>query len=224
MNKITSIAELEALYGEAVPASLEKVRDHITPLYAQWIMASKFLVLSTVGSEGTDASPRGDDGPVVSIKDDKTLLLPDWRGNNRLDSLRNIVIDGRVSLMFMIAGNNNVVRVNGDAILTTDDSVTTQFTQRETHPRSVVVVSVREVYFQCAKALMRSGLWRADHLNDVPAESEPATADTTASAYQNPAVTSTVPTAGEFIKEQNHEFDAEGYDSGYAEYAKPRMW
>jgi len=127
MLPITDIDELEALYGAAVPAALTKVAHRVTPLYRQWIDASRFLILSTVGPEGTDASPRGDDGPVVRIADAETLLLPDWRGNNRIDSLRNIVRDGRVSLLFMVPGCNNVVRVNGHAMLTADDTVTGLF-------------------------------------------------------------------------------------------------
>lgn len=200
MNKIETLEELEALYDTVVPGAIDKVRTHISPKYRQWIGESRFLILSTVGRKGTDASPRGDAGPVVKIQDENTLLLPDWRGNNRLDSLRNIVEDGRVSLMFMVPGSNNVVRVNGSAILTTDEQLTAQFSQREKHPRTVIVVTVAEVYFQCAKALMRSRLWLSD--NESAA----------------------VPTAGQFIKELQAEFDADAYDAGYADYAKDRMW
>ena len=109
-DTITDIAALEGLYGTPAKASLIKVADRLTPTCRTWIMASKLCVLSTVGPEGTDASPRGDDGPVVQEMDAQTLLMPDWRGNNRMDSLRNIVRDGRVSLMFIVPGSNNVVR------------------------------------------------------------------------------------------------------------------
>lgn len=138
-------------------------------------------------------------GPVVRIINDKTLHLPDWRGNNRIDSLRNIVRDGRVSLMFMVNGSSNVVRVNGRAVLSADEAVTQTFEQRGKHPRSVIVITVEEVYFQCAKAIMRSELFTADPVEGLP-------------------------TAGALIKEQQEEFDARGYDEGYAEYAKTRMW
>ena len=121
MQTITSTNELEEIYGAPVPQSLTKVTSHLTPLYRDWIGAARFLVLSTIGPEGTDASPRGDDGPVVHMADSRTLWLPDWRGNNRIDSLRNIVRDPRVSLMFMVPGCNNVVRVNGTAVLTADE-------------------------------------------------------------------------------------------------------
>ena len=97
--KVMDIAALEALYGTSAKPSIIKVVDHMTPLYAKWIAASRLSVLSTVGPAGTDGSPRGDDGPVVQVADQKTLLMPDWRGNNRMDSLRNIVAHGRVSLM-----------------------------------------------------------------------------------------------------------------------------
>lgn len=200
MKPIKTVAELEAIYGEPIPASLTKVSPIITPNYRKWIDASRFLILSTVGPEGTDASPRGDDGPVVEIADDTTLLLPDWRGNNRIDSLRNIVRDERISLMFMVPGSNNVVRVNGTAIITDDEATRTRFEKQEKLPRTVIVITVQEIYFQCAKALMRSKLWSS---GDESAH---------------------VPTAGEFVKEMKADFDAESYDSGYVEYAKKRMW
>ncbi|KIC21533.1 pyridoxamine 5'-phosphate oxidase family protein [Leisingera sp. ANG-Vp] len=200
MQKITDTATLETLYEAAVPRSLTKVATRLTPLYQQWIEASKFLILSTIGPEGTDASPRGDDGPAVKIADSKTLWLPDWRGNNRLDSLRNIVRDPRVSLMFMVPGCNNVVRVNGTAFLTADEDARAAFARKSLLPATVAVITVEELYFQCAKALMRSRLW--DPEADRPA----------------------VPTAGQFLKEQEAGFEADAYDEGYAEYAKTRMW
>ncbi len=200
MRPITDMTELEALYDAAVPASLTKVRTRLSPLYRQWIETARFCVVSTVGPEGTDASPRGDAGPVVRIVDDSTLWLPDWRGNNRIDSLRNIVRDNRVSLMFMVPGCQNVVRVNGTAFLTADTQARASFERKGRQPATVIVVTVGELYFQCAKALMRSGLWvRGDE-------------------------SGLVPTAGQFLREQDAGFAAEEYDSGYAEYAKPRMW
>lgn len=200
MQYITSIDDLETLYGQAVPAALTKVVHHMTPLYRQWINQSRFVVLSTVGSGGTDGTPRGDDGPVVRIVDAQTLWLPDWRGNNRIDSLRNIVEDGRVSLMFMVPGSKNVVRVNGRAVLTADTEITDQFEQNGKHPRSVIVITIGEMYFQCAKALMRSGLWTSEDES------------------------SQVATAGQFIAEVKTGFDGEEYDRDYPEYAKGRMW
>ena len=117
---IEDIAALEALYGTPGEASLVKVTDRLTPEYRAWIEAAPFCALATLGPEGLDCSPRGDDGPVVQVVDARTLALPDRRGNNRLDSLRNIVEDGRVALMFMVPGANTVVRLNGRAWLTAD--------------------------------------------------------------------------------------------------------
>ena len=120
MEFIDDITALEALYGKPGAPSLRKVVRHLTPLYRKWIMASRLCILSTVGPEGVDGSPRGDDGPVVLELDAKTLALPDWRGNNRLDSLRNIVRDPRVSVLFIVPGSNTVVRLNGTARVSAD--------------------------------------------------------------------------------------------------------
>lgn len=199
MQKIEDIATLETLYEAPSARSITKVATHLTPHYRRWISAARFCILSTVGPEGTDATPRGDDGPVVHIADDRTIWLPDWRGNNRLDALRNIVSDGRVSLMFMIAGNDTVIRVNGSALVTAEASVTKFFDKKSALPRSVVVISVAEVYFQCAKALMRSRLWTATDTPDVPSP-------------------------GQFLRERDEAFNAEGYDAGYVEYARPLFW
>jgi PPOX class probable FMN-dependent enzyme len=200
MKTIESIADLEELYGKPLGLSLKKVVSHITPLYKQWIEASRFVVITTVGEEGCDASPRGDQANVVKVVDPKTLWCPDWQGNNRLDSLRNIVEDGRISLMFMVPGCNNVVRVNGRAKLTVDEEVTGAFARPGNVPKTVIVITARELYFQCAKALMRSELWLSEN------------------------ETHRVPTAGQFIREVDGGFDSESYDTGYAEYAKSKMW
>ena len=200
MRIIESVSELEALYDVTVQGAIDKVCDHITPLYRRWIDASRFVSLSTVGPEGTDASPRGDRDEVGRIANPKTVLMPDWRGNNRLDFLKNIVRDGRLSLMFMVPGSNTVVRVNGTATLTAQASVTEQFEHQGKLPRTVIVIAVEEVYFQCAKALMRSRLWSmGDESQDLP-------------------------TAGEFLQENIPEFDAAAYDAGYSEYARDRLW
>ena len=200
MQFIDDIDALEALYGAPVPAALTKVTPVLTPLYRAWISAARFCVLSTVGPEGADASPRGDDGPVARIVDERTLWLPDWRGNNRIDTLRNIVRDGRIAVMFMVPGSNNVVRVNGRARLTADSSATGQFEQRGKNPGSVIVIRAEEVYFQCAKALMRAGFWtRKGDANGLPS-------------------------AGQFIREMQAGFDADSYDAGYADHARGRMW
>jgi uncharacterized protein len=201
IEAINTVEQLESLYGATVPGAITKVSTRITPLYQQWIEASRFLILATIGPDGTDASPRGDDSVVVKVINEHTIWLPDWRGNNRLDSLRNIVSDPRTSLMFMVPGCRNVVRVNGTAILTADDQATRQFQKKNgNHPRTVIVLSLGEVYYQCAKALMRSGLWTADDESDR------------------------VPTAGQFNKNFIADLDVNAYDTGYDEYAKERLW
>ena len=173
MRKITDIAALEALYGTPGAPALRKVACQMTPLYRAWIMASKFCVLSTVGPDGTDGSPRGDAGPVVLELDTKTLAMPDWRGNNRLDSLRNIVQDGRVSIMFMVPGSNNVVRINGQAVLTDDADLRARFEKKGRQPATVIVITIKEIYTQCARALMRAGTWSgADESDGLPTVGE----------------------------------------------------
>ena len=156
---ITQLEDLLALYGTPAAPALRKQAPALTPAYAAFINASRFCILSTVGPEGTDGSPRGDAGPVVAIEDPETLLMPDWKGNERIDSLRNILRDGRVSLIFLVPGSTTAVRVNGTARITADPALTQRFTRDEKHPRTVIVIRVAEVYSQCARALQRSALW-----------------------------------------------------------------
>lgn len=172
MRKIEDIAALEALYSAPSEAALRKVAQRLTPMYRRWIMASRFCVVSTVGPDGTDGTPRGDDGPVVMELDPGRLAMPDWRGNNRLDSLRNIVRDPRVSLMFMVPGDNAVVRVNGTAFLTDDADLRARFEHKGMLPATVVVIDIAEVYAQCPKSLLRSGLWGRDDSDATPSLGE----------------------------------------------------
>jgi PPOX class probable FMN-dependent enzyme len=169
MTPITTLEELHRLYGTPGQAATVKVSPTLTPAYRAWIERSRFCVLTTVGPEGTDGSPRGDDGPVVRILDPATLALPDWKGNDRIDSLRNIVRDGRVSLMFLIPGSNNALRVNGSARLTADEALCDSFARDGLCPRTVIVIAIAEVYSQCARALIRSGLWTSgDQSSGLP--------------------------------------------------------
>lgn len=201
MDFIESEAALEAFYGTPGEASLVKVADRLTPTYRSWIMASRFCVLTTIGPEGTDGSPRGDDGPVVLELDEYHLALPDWRGNERIDSLRNIVRDPRVSLMFMVPGSNNVVRVNGEAKLTTDAELRARFEKSGKQPRTVAVVQITEVYSQCARAIMRSKLWTS---GDESAD---------------------LPTVGDMLKEMTSgAFDGATYDKEWPGRAKKSLW
>jgi uncharacterized protein len=153
-------AALVALYGEASAGAIAKEVDYIHPHYRAMIEASPFMVLATCGPEGLDASPRGDPpGSFVQVLDDKTLLIPDRRGNNRVDSLRNIIRDPRVALLFLIPGVGETLRVNGRASISVAPDLLERFPFRGTLPRSVIVVEADRVYFQCPKALVRSELW-----------------------------------------------------------------
>lgn len=161
MDWITTLDDLHAQYGTPKAPALRKVTPRLTPAYRDWIARSRFCVLSTVGPEGTDGSPRGDREPVVQVADAETLLMPDWQGNERIDSLRNILRDGRVSLMFLIPGSTTAIRVNGSARITADDALRARFVREGKHPRCVIVIRLAEVYSQCARALQRSELWTA---------------------------------------------------------------
>jgi PPOX class probable FMN-dependent enzyme len=198
---LENLAELEELYGEVPSAALRKVAHRMTPLYRKWIMASRFCVVSTVGPEGTDGSPRGDDGPVVLELDEHTLAMPDWRGNNRIDTLRNIVADGRISLMFMVPGSNTGVRVNGMAKVTADDELRAGFEFKGKLPRSVIVIRIGEIYTQCARAPMRARLWGG--------------VDESVG----------LPTVGEILAEQTDgEEGGAAYDEAWLPRAKKSMW
>jgi hypothetical protein len=159
---VTSVAELEALYGQPAEAATVKEVAHITPHYRAYIEAAPFCALATSGPEGLDCSPRGDKPGFVRVHDDKTLMLPDRRGNNRVDSLRNIVRDPRVGLLFLIPGAGNTLRVNGRAHLSVDPQLLESFAVEDKAPRSVTVITVDTVYFQCARALVRSELWNPE--------------------------------------------------------------
>ena len=155
-------AALTAIYGVPAATSVLKEVDHIHPHYRAMIEASPFMVIATSGPEGLDASPRGDPPGFVHIVDDKTLLIPDRRGNNRIDSLRNLIRDDRIGLLFLIPGVGETLRVNGRAAISVAPELIGRFPYRGTLPRTVIVVRVESVYFQCSKALVRSDLWNPD--------------------------------------------------------------
>ncbi|MNU38278.1 Pyridoxamine 5'-phosphate oxidase [compost metagenome] len=150
---------LQALYGSSGEASLKKEVDHVHPHYRAFIEAAPFAVLATAGPGGLDASPRGDPAGFVTVEDEKTLLLPDRRGNNRLDSLLNILADPRVAMLFLVPGVGETLRVNGTARISVDPALLSRFEMDGKLPRSVLVVDVQKVYFQCSRALLRSRLW-----------------------------------------------------------------
>ncbi|MFW2543409.1 pyridoxamine 5'-phosphate oxidase family protein [Primorskyibacter sp. 2E107] len=200
MRTLQTLEDLNVLYGEPVPLSLTKVAAHLTPKYRAWIEGSRFCILSTVGPDGVHGTPRGDDGAVVRVQDEKTLLMPDWWGNNRLDALRDIIHDPRVALLFLVPGSGTTVRVNGRAVLTDNEPLRESFRKKTRLPATVMVIDVDEVYTQCAKALIRSGIWGRDD-------------------------SGTVPTVGQIMAEitEGREGGTE-YDRTYVERAQPKLW
>jgi len=159
-HTITTTEQLERLYNEApYGPSIFKETDRITPQYRKLIEASPFAVLATVGPEGLDCSPRGDPPGFVRVADERTLIIPDRRGNNRIDSLRNLVRDPRVALLFLIPGVGETMRVIGRAKISTDPKLTESFAVNGKVPKCVLVVAVEKAYFQCTKAIIRSKLW-----------------------------------------------------------------
>jgi len=158
-NLITSLEALEAIYGESPEAALKKEIDHISDLYRTFIEAAPFVVVATVGPEGIDCSPRGDPAGFVRVVDGKTVMIPDRRGNNRVDSLRNVVRDPRISLLFLIPGVGETIRINGTAQISVDPELCASFAMHGKNPSSVLIVTVGSIYYQCPKALVRSKLW-----------------------------------------------------------------
>ena len=157
---VTTMSELEALYNEKPHgASLFKEIDHISPQYKKLIEAAPFLVLATNRPDGLDCSPRGDPPGFVRVRDEKTLLIPDRRGNNRIDSLRNLVSDPRVALLFLIPGVGETMRIVGRAAISADPELCASFVLFGKTPRCVLVVTVERAYYQCTKAIIRSKLW-----------------------------------------------------------------
>ena len=158
-HRITDVETLEKLYGLPSGAAVEKEVDYLHPHYQRLIAASPFFVLATAGPGGMDASPRGDAPGFVVVEDERTLLIPDRRGNNRVDSLRNIIVDPRVALLFLVPGIGETLRVNGRAEIRTDPALLERFRVEGKLPRSVIVVHVETTFFQCARAIFRSNLW-----------------------------------------------------------------
>ena len=160
-QRITDPDTLARLYGEPGPASLLKELDHIHPHYRAFIEAAPFAALATCSPDGLDVSPRGDPAGFVHVEDARTLMIPDRRGNNRVDSLRNILIDPRVALLFLVPGVGETLRVNGRAEIRVEPALLERFAMDGKLPRSVLVIHVETVFFQCSRAIVRSGLWDA---------------------------------------------------------------
>ncbi|MDP3896383.1 MAG: pyridoxamine 5'-phosphate oxidase family protein [Mesorhizobium sp.] len=203
MSSITSIEQLEALYGLPGETSLVKELDHIIPEYAAFIAASPFVALATSGPEGLDCSPRGDLAGFVRLKDERTLLMPDRRGNNRADSLKNILRDPRVGLLFLVPGSGTTLRVNGRAQISIEADLCQSFAMEGKPARSVTVIAVEAVYFQCARAIHRADLWNSEKHADP----------------------GSLPTPGQMLAvTSRHAIDGKRYDAEWPERAKTSMW
>ena len=159
MHRITTLEQLDAMYGEPVGAAVTKEIDYISDHYKMFIDKAPFVVVATVGPEGLDCSPRGDPAGFVRVQDEHTLLIPDRRGNNRLDTLHNLVRNPKVGLLFLVPGVTETFRINGEAVISRDPALTDQFIMQGKAPRTVIVVTVKEAYIQCSRALVRSDIW-----------------------------------------------------------------
>lgn len=200
---ISTIAELEALYGAPQEASVVKEVDRLTAEYRAIVEASPFAALATVGPEGLDCSPRGDRPGFVRVADDRTLVMPDRRGNNRIDGLRNILRDPRVALLFLVPGLGVTLRVNGRAEISVDPDLLESFAVDGQSPRSALVVAVEAVFFQCARAVIRSRLW------DPAAQVDPKS----------------LPTPGKMLEAiTGARLGGEAYDRAWPEKAKKTLW
>jgi len=203
MSIVTTIDELEAIYGHPAETSMVKVANRITLSYRVLIEKSPFAALASTGPEGLDCSPRGDVAGFVRIHDETTLMMPDRRGNNRIDSLRNIVRDPRVALLFLIPGSGNTLRVNGRAQVSVDPALLASFKMEGKAPRTVIVMKVGEIYFQCARAIVRSDLWNPDKRVDPK----------------------TLPTPGQILAEMStNRVGGEEYDRAWPERARQSLW
>ena len=203
MSAVTSLAELVSLYGMPLETSLAKEVPFITPHYRALIEASPFVTLATSGPEGLDCSPRGDLPEFVRVADERTLMMPDRHGNNRIDSLRNIVRDPRVALLFLVPGSGTTLRINGRAHLENDPDLLASFAVAGKAPRTVIVIAVDTVYFQCARAIVRADLWNP-HKHVDP---------------------KSLPSAGEILAAlSNDRIGGAEYDRAWPERARKTLW
>ena len=207
MHKIDSLEKLEQIYTNPVPErSIWKEIDHVNALYRQFIEASPFLILASSGEHGVDCSPRGDPPGFVRVVSPKCIQIPDRRGNNRLDSMRNIIANPNVGIIFLIPNVGETLRVSGQAEILTDAALCESFAINGKPASSVLSISVDKVYYQCQKALARSRLWDPE------------------SYIERERLPSAGQMAKHFSASHGAEFDAESYDAGYAEHMKKNMY
>ena len=170
---ITTVEQLEAVYGQPSGAALAKEIDHIAPVYRRLIEAAPFVAIATGGPDGLDCSPKGDAPGFVRVLDDKTLALPDRPGNNRIDGFRNLLKEPRIGLLFLIPGVGETLRVNGRAAISIDPELLASFAVNGKLPRCVLLVHVETIFFHCSKAIVRSKLW--DEATKIDRKSLPST-------------------------------------------------
>lgn len=200
---LTSIEALEAIYGDALPQAITKEIDYISDDYRAFVEHSPFALIASVGPEGIDCSPRGDPAGFVEVVDQHTVLIPDRRGNNRIDTLRNIVRDPRVALLFLVPGVGETLRINGRAEISVEPELLEQFSMQGKLPRSVIRVTAERVYFQCSKALVRSKLWKPE----------------------SQVERSALPSTGKILERlAKDDFDGDAYDAHYPERIKQTMY
>ena len=158
-NAVKSIDQLEQIYGQPIPTSIVKEVDRLNEVYRKLVEAAPFVVIATSGPDGLDCSPKGDLPGFVRIVDDKTLMIPDRPGNNRLDGFKNLMSDPRIALLFLIPGCAETLRVNGRASVSVDPALRESFAVNGKPARAVLVVDIETVFFHCAKAIVRAKLW-----------------------------------------------------------------
>jgi PPOX class probable FMN-dependent enzyme len=202
MAVLTTEAELRAIYGEPHARSVTKEIDRLNEQYQAFVKASPFVVLASSGADGIDCSPKGDEPGFVRIVDERTLALPDRPGNNRIDNLLNIIADPRVSLLFIVPGIGETLRVNGQAEISNDPELLQSFAVKGKPPRTVLIVSVESVYFHCSRALVRSKLWDSSRF----------------------VARNAVPSAGAMIAAVSEGFDNEAYDREAPERIKQSLY
>ena len=201
-NLITSDAELDAIYGQPSGGAVIKEIDHISDHYRMFIELAPFVVVATSGPGGLDCTPRGDPPGFVRVVDRSTVMLPDRRGNNRIDTLRNLIRDPRIALLFLIPGITRTLRINGRAAIIVDPDLCASFVMEGKTPRSVLIVTAERVYTQCAKALVRSRLWDvSQHVDEAR-----------------------LPSSGTMLKALQADFDAVTYDRDYPQRLKETIY
>lgn len=202
-NRVTSLEQLEALYGPVAKASLQKETPRLTPDYRRWLEQASFFAFASVSEGRLDCSPRGDErGQLLQILSDSQLAIPDRRGNNRIDTLKNLIVDPRVALLFFIPGIEETLRIRGKAKISTDPELLAQFEVEGKLPLSVILVDIEAVYFQCARALKRSRFWDPEAQLDKKH----------------------IPSAGQMIKSAVEDFDADAYDKILSERQESTLY